>query len=238
MPLLQTGGNLKGEAALNRHGLFITLEGIDGTGKTTQFRRLVSYLRRRGLPVVATREPGGTAIGEPIRRILLASASGGLAPFAELALFYAARAQHVAEVIRPALARGAIVVSDRYNDSSFAYQGYGRKLGIETVRAFDRIICGKTQPDLTLLLDQPPRSAIGRAQQREDRTQSRQGRFERQGLQFHKRARAGYIEIARKSRGRIRVIAADRPLKEIQKQIRKIVDEFLASRGIRKSNGF
>jgi len=122
---------------MKRRGIFITLEGIDGTGKSTQFRLLVEALRRRKLPVCATREPGGTGTGEQVRSILLASKTGKLAPLAELALIYAARAQHLGEVVRPALARGEIVVSDRYNDSSYAYQGYGRRLGVEVVRAFE-----------------------------------------------------------------------------------------------------
>ena len=152
-----------------RHGLFITLEGIDGTGKSTQLRLLVQYLKKRGLPVRVTREPGGTKLGERIRKILLDSKTTHLSSLAELALMYAARAQHLEEVIRPALAKGEIVVSDRYNDASLAYQGYGRKLGIETVRAFDRIVSGRTQPDLTILLDLAPRLSLGRAEGRQSR---------------------------------------------------------------------
>ena len=113
-----------------KSGLFITLEGIDGTGKSTQLRLLAQHLKKRGLAVRLTREPGGTKLGERIRKILLASTTTHLAPLAELALMYAARAQHLQEVIRPALAKGEIVVSDRYNDASLAYQGYGRELGV------------------------------------------------------------------------------------------------------------
>jgi dTMP kinase len=212
------------------HGLFITLEGIDGTGKSTQLRLLVRHLKKRGLAVCVTREPGGTKVGERIRRILLASTTTRLAPLAELALIYAARAQHLQEVIRPALAKGEIVVSDRYNDASLAYQGYGRELGVQAVRAFDRIICDRTQPDLTIVLDLAPRLSLERAQGRETRRESKQGRFESQGLSFHKRVRNGYLAIARKEPRRMKVVQADRPVAEVHAEIRKLVDAFLARR--------
>jgi dTMP kinase len=216
---------------LKRRGLFITLEGIDGTGKSTQFRRLVQYLRGKGHRVCATREPGGTRVGEQVRSILLASKTGRLAPLAELALIYAARAQHLEEVVRPALARDETVVSDRYNDASFAYQGCGRKLGREMVRAFDRIVCGTIQPDLTILLDLEPGLALGRAQGRETRRNSRRSRFEVQGLAFHRRVRQGYLEIARREPRRVKVIDAGRSVAEVQATIRRVVDEFLARHG-------
>jgi len=215
---------------MKHRGIFITLEGIDGTGKSTQFRLLVEALRRRKLPVRATREPGGTQTGEQVREILLASRTGKLAPLAELALMYAARAQHLGEVVRPALEHGEIVVSDRYNDSSYAYQGYGRKLGVEVVRAFDRIVCGATQPDLTIMLDLSPRVALGRAQGRETRRRSRHGRFEDQGLAFHQRVRRGYLEIARRQPRRVKVVRADRPIAVIQAEIRNLVDKFLTEK--------
>jgi dTMP kinase len=212
-------------------GIFITLEGIDGAGKSTQARRLVRHLRERGYSVRATREPGGTRVGEQVRSILLASATERLAPLAELALMYAARAQHLEEVVRPALARGEVVVSDRYNDASFAYQGYGRKLGVKIVRAFDRIVCGKTQPDLTIVLDLDPQQSLARAQGRETRRNSRHGRFESQGLQFHERVRAGYLAIARQEPQRVKVVRADRAVEEVQGEIRKLVAALLARRG-------
>jgi dTMP kinase len=221
---------------MKRRGLFITLEGIDGTGKSTQHRLLVRYLRARGYTVCATREPGGTRAGERIRSILLASTTRQLAPLAELALIYAARAQHLAEVVRPALTRGEVVVSDRYNDASLAYQGHGRKLGVETVRAFDRIVCGPTQPDLTLLLDLGPKTSLARAQGRETRRNSRRGRFEAQGLAFHARVRSGYLAIAQEEPRRVKVVRADRPVAAVQAEIRRIVDEFLG-RGTRPEVG-
>jgi len=180
--------------------------------------------------VRVTREPGGTKVGERIRKILLASTTTRLAPLAELALMYAARAQHVQEIIRPALAKGEIVVSDRYNDASLAYQGYGRELGVETVRAFDRLICARTQPDLTLLLDLAPRLSLRRALARQSRRQSNQERFELQGMSFHKKVRDGYLAIARKEPRRVKVVQADAPVAEVQAQIRKLVDALLARR--------
>jgi len=213
-----------------KRGLFITLEGIDGTGKSTQLRLLVQHLKKRGLPVRATREPGGTRVGERIRKILLAPTTTRLAPLAELALMYAARAQHLQEVIRPALAKGEIVVSDRYNDASFAYQGYGRKLGEEAVRAFDRIVCARTQPDLTLVLDLDPHLSLQRAQGRQSRRKSGQERFELQGVSFHKRVRRGYLAVGRKEPRRVKVVRANGPVAEVQAGIRKVVDAFLARR--------
>jgi dTMP kinase len=209
-------------------GLFITLEGIDGAGKSTQLRLLASHLRERGCRVCATREPGGTPIGEQIRKVLLASRNTQLAPLAELALMYAARAQHLHEVVRPALARGEVVLSDRFNDASFAYQGYSRGLGTEPIRAFDRVICGPTQPDLTLVLDIAPGVALERATARENRTRSRQSRFETAGLEFQERVRKGYLAIARRKPKRVKVVNANRAIAEVQDEIREIVDEFLA----------
>lgn len=210
-----------------RRGLFITLEGIDGSGKSTQFRLLADHLRRRGYPIRETREPGGTKLGEEIRGILLASATVGLAPLAELALIYAARAQHLEEVIRPALARGEIVLSDRFNDASLAYQGSGRKLGFKTVKAFDKIICGRTQPDLTVLLDMDPQRSLERALSREARNQSHQGRFEAQGLEFQARVRAGYLTVARRNPRRVKVVSAEPAVEIIHTGICRFVDALL-----------
>ncbi|HEV2234835.1 MAG TPA: dTMP kinase [Terriglobia bacterium] len=213
---------------MKKPGVFIALEGIDGTGKSTQHRLLAQYLAKRGYKVNATREPGGTPVGEKIRNILLASDTGKLAPLAELTLMYAARAQHLEEVVRPALRRGEIVLSDRFSDASMAYQGYGRKLGAATVRAIDQIICGPTKPDLTLVLDLAPRTALARARGREVRQKSRHGRFEVQGLNFHKRVRRGYLTIAKQEPERVKLVDADRPVHEVQAEICRQIDFFLA----------
>lgn len=212
-------------------GLFITFEGLDGTGKSTQLRRAVRYIRKFGLRVLVTREPGGTRTGERIRDILLASKTGKLAPLAELALMYAARAQLLEEVVRPALARGEVVVSDRYNTASFAYQGYGRELGTATVRAFDRVICGSTQPDLTIILDLDPEHALRRALGRGGRQSSRLDRIEAQGRSFHGRVRAGYLAIARRAPNHIKVVQANQSIEELQRQIRALIEPLLAERG-------
>jgi len=212
--------------SLKSRGFFITLEGIDGSGKTTQFRRLVQYLRRRGYKVRATREPGGTPLGEKVRAMLLAS-QDHLSPLTELALFYAARAQHIEDVIRPALERGEVVVSDRFNDCSFVYQGYARGLGPGVVRLLDRAICGALQPDLTLVLDLDERVALERAFRRESRRGAKQSRFEAEGLEFQERVRQGYRALARREPERVHLIAADQRPKEVEAEIQRVVDEKL-----------
>jgi dTMP kinase len=211
-------------------GLFITFEGLDGTGKSTQLRRAVRYLRSRGHLVMVTREPGGTPTGERIRDILLGSRTHRISPLTELALMYASRAQLLEDVVRPALSRGEVVVSDRYNTASFAYQGCGRELGASTVRAFDRVICGETQPDLTIILDLVPDVALRRALGRDERRRARLDRIELQGLDFHARVRAGYLLAARRAPGRIKVVDANQSIDELQRQIRVLIDPFLAGR--------
>jgi len=170
------------------------------------------------------------SIGEQIRKVLLASHNTQLAALAELALMYAARAQHLREVIRPALAQGDVVLSDRFNDASFAYQGYGRGLGTAPIRALDRVICGPTQPALTLVLDTAPGVALQRATARENRNRSWQSRFESAGLEFQERVRKGYLAIARRNPRRVKVVNADRSIEEVQDEIRRIVDRFLRRR--------
>src|SRR5580700_8173044 len=155
---------------MSRRGKFITFEGLDGTGKSTQMRKLAAALRAAGHKVVETREPGGTAAGEKIRRVLLDSATEGLSPLAEMALMFASRAQHITEVIQPALDRGQIVLCDRFTDSTEAYQGSGRRLGSEAVLELHRVLCGNLQPDLTILLESDPAMSVGRARRRNRRT--------------------------------------------------------------------
>lgn len=214
-----------------KRGVFITLEGTDGTGKSTQLRLLASWLRRSGFSVCVTREPGGTRTGEEIRRLLLGPSGRSISPLTELLLMYAARAQHVEEVIRPALARGDVVLSDRYNDSSFAYQGYGRRLGADPVRALDSLVCGRTQPGLTILLDGSARTGLERAAQRSRGRPLR--RFEGDGAGFQERVRQGYRALARNNPGRIKTVRAIRPVADIQAEIRKIVSAFLTARRTR-----
>lgn len=211
---------------MKRPGIFITLEGIDGTGKSTQLRLLAEWLRREGWRPLVTREPGGTAVGEKIRELLLASSNRKLTPMAELLLMYAARHQHLEEVVRPALARGRLVLSDRFNDASFAYQGYGRKLGEDAVRLLDELICGETQANLTIVLDAPPNLAGRRTRNRSGEGKRR--RFEDAGLRFQSAVRKGYLEIARRDSGRVKVVRADRPIDDVQMEIRELVKACLS----------
>ncbi len=197
-----------------RRGKFITLEGLDGAGKSTQMRRLAAALRESGHEVVETREPGGTATGEKIRKVLLDSGTSSLAPLAEMALMFASRAQHIAEVIEPALAAGSIVLCDRFTDSTEAYQGGGRKLGSAPVRELHRVLCGDLQPDLTILLEANPHASVSRARKR-NRRASRAGsrshdenRFEQETRAFFMRVRESYMAIARREPGRVVVVDA------------------------------
>src|SRR5271169_3697048 len=172
---------------MSRRGKFITFEGLDGTGKSTQLRKLAAVVRAAGHKVVETREPGGTMTGEKIRKVLLDSGTAGLSPLAELALMFASRAQHIAEVIEPALAEGRIVLGDRFTDSTEAYQGGGRKLGPEPVQALHRILCGGLWPELTILMDSDVANSVDRARRRNQtqadknhREKSDENRFEQE----------------------------------------------------------
>jgi len=181
-------------------GKLITFEGIDGSGKTTMLRHVAHQLQRLGIPHVVTREPGGTDLGVAIRDLVLAHE---MTPLAELFLYAADRAEHVARVIRPALVAGRIVLSDRYADATLAYQGYGRGLPLELVRAVNRWATGELLPDLTLVLDCDVGLALARRGRR-----SASDRFERIGEPFLERVREGYREIARQDPGRVRLISS------------------------------
>jgi len=199
---------------MSRRGKFITFEGLDGTGKSTQQRKLAAVLRASGHKVVETREPGGTSTGEKIRQVLLNSATVGLSPRAEMALMFASRAQHIEEVIEPALQQGSILLCDRFTDSTEAYQGSGRKLGSEAVREMHRVICGDLQPDLTILLDSNPAMSVGRARKRNQRTRrgprghADENRFEQETRAFFARVREGYLAIAKREPARVVVVDA------------------------------
>ncbi len=199
---------------MSRRGKFITFEGLDGTGKSTQLRRLAAVLRDSGHKVVETREPGGTPTAEKIRKILLDSGTAGLSPLAEMALMFASRAQHIAEVIEPGLVAGSIVLCDRFTDSTEAYQGSGRKLGSEPVRDLHRVLCGDLQPDLTILLDSDPHSSVNRARRRNKAASKTAGRthdenrFEQETRAFFARVREGYAAIARREPGRVVMVDA------------------------------
>jgi dTMP kinase len=190
-----------------QRGIFITFEGLDGSGKTTQIARLEESLAGRGIKVLTTREPGGSAIGERIRGILLDSRTRGLSAQAELALMFADRAQHLAEVIQPALKAGNVVLCDRFTDSTEAYQGYGRDLGSELVLSLHHELCGDLWPDLTLLLDVDLDASIRRARSRNQKAQSSEGRFEAETEKFFRRVHRGFEKIASREKRRVVRIA-------------------------------
>jgi dTMP kinase len=218
-----------------QRGKFITFEGLDGCGKTTQLERLATVLRSYGIDVLTTREPGGTAIGERIRGVLLDSRTQGLAPLAELCLMFASRAQHIAEVIQPALAQGRWVLCDRFTDSSEAYQGGGRGLGSGVVLAVHRLICGDLQPDLTVLMDSDVAASVSRARRRnlarnEAATAPDENRFEQENRMFFTRVRDTFLKIAQREPGRVLVVDARRTPDVVQAEILREVGERLQLR--------
>ena len=212
-------------------GLFITLEGLDGSGKTTQIKRLAAWMEKRNLHPAVTRQPGGTATGDRIRPLLLDSRSTGLAPMTEMALMFADRAQTIAEVIQPALDAGKIVLCDRFTDSTEAYQGGGRALGSEVVLELHRLICGGLQPDLTLLLLPSLTASLDRARSRNDRhtekTGQDEGRFEQEQDAFYRRVWEKYRAIAAREPDRVVLISGNLSIDEVHEQIVEAVAELL-----------
>jgi len=204
-------------------GVFITFEGLDGSGKTTQLKRLAAWMQKRGQDPLVTRQPGGTVTGDRIRELLLDSRSAGVAPMTEMALMFADRAQAIAEVIEPALASGRIVLCDRWTDSTEAYQGGGRQLGSQVVLKLHRLICGGLQPDLTLLLLPALQASLDRARHRNDRATQKNGidenRFEREQDAFYRRVWQKYREIAARDSARIIAIEGDLSIDEVHEQI-------------------
>jgi dTMP kinase len=213
-------------------GVFITFEGLDGSGKTTQLRRLADWFRGRGQDPLVTRQPGGTPAGDRIRELLLDSRTASLAPMTEMALMFADRAQAIAEVIEPALASGRIVLCDRWTDSTEAYQGGGRKLGSQVVLELHRLICGGLQPDLTILLLPPLQASLKRARRRNDRAAENnapdESRFERERDAFYRRVWQKYKEIAARDSRRILTIQGDQNIDEVHQQIVAAVSRRLA----------
>jgi dTMP kinase len=218
-------------------GFFITFEGLDGSGKTTQLRRLATWLESQQHKVVTLRQPGGTALGDRVRSILLDSRSeatfGTIAPLAEMALMFADRAQAIQEIIQPALDAGDVVLSDRYTDSSEAYQGAGRGLGSERILAMHRAVCNDLQPDLTLLLLPSLNSSLHRARRRNQRNVQQkgtdEGRFEREGDEFYRRIYEAYEAIATREPQRVVAIRDDAGVDQIEQSIRAIVTNRLPS---------
>jgi dTMP kinase len=198
-------------------GLFITVEGIDGAGKTTHVRWLRDFFERRGRTVVTTREPGGTSLGEALRALLLDS-DHPIDPETEALLMFAARREHLARVVMPALGKGDVVISDRFTDATFAYQGWGRGVDIEKLEALERVVQGELQPDLTLLFDVPPDVARERA----SKTRA-PDRFERERAEFFERVRAGYLERARLQPKRFRIVDATRSVAEVDRELERLL---------------
>jgi len=209
---------------------FITFEGIEGCGKTTQIRLLAERLRQGGLEVVVTREPGGCPIADAIRSILLDPCNSALVPRAELLLYAAARAQHVAEIIRPALTRGGLVLCDRFTDATVAYQGFGRGLDAACIDSLNAMATDGIVPDLTILLDMPAEEGLRRARRRNTLTPE-EDRFERESLAFHHRVRAAYLQLAREQK-RFVVIDADGSIETVAQRVAATVDAALGRKGV------
>lgn len=203
-------------------GRFITVEGIEGAGKSTNLALIQQLLERAGKKILFTREPGGTPLGEEVRELLLGHKHDGMADDAELLLMFGVRAEHLAQKIRPALEAGSWVLCDRFTDATYAYQGGGRKIEASRIRALEDWVQGDLRPDLTLLLDLPVATGLERAGKR-----SAPDRFESQASRFFDDVRQCYLDIAAAEPGRVKVIDASRPLAEVQAQIEAVVADFL-----------
>jgi dTMP kinase len=199
--------------------LFVTFEGIEGSGKSTHLRHLAAHLRAAGRDVVETREPGGTRAGEAIRRLLLGRDAVPLTAETELLLYCADRAQHIAELIRPALAAGRVVLCDRFSDSTIAYQGNGRGLDLETVRALDAHARRGLRPGLTFLLDCPAEEGLARVRRRSGAEAGPGDRFEREAMPFHERVRAGFLALAAAEPDRFCVLDAARSVEQVRARV-------------------
>ena len=206
-----------------KHGRFVSFEGIEGCGKTTQIALLSEALTRRAISHSVTREPGGTAVGEGIRRILLHSETIHLTAAAELLLFYASRSQNILEKIEPSLARGEVVICDRFYHASMAYQGYGRGIPIEFIEKLTDLVCGERRPEITILLDIEPEVGLARARSRNSKRSEDEGRFEMEEIPFYTRIRNGYLELASRESNRIQIVAANRSIDAIHQEILEIL---------------
>jgi len=206
-----------------KHGRFVSFEGIEGCGKTTQIALLSDVLAKRAIAHSVTREPGGTAVGEGIRKILLHSETIHLTPAAELLLFYASRSQNILEKIEPALAKGEVVICDRFYHASMAYQGYGRGIPIDFIEKLTDLVCGERRPEITILLDIEPEVGLARARARNSRRAEDEGRFEMEEVPFYTRIRNGYLDLASREPRRIRVVPANRSIEAVHQDVLKIL---------------
>ncbi len=208
---------------------FVTIEGGDGSGKTRHIRLLGEYLDTRGVSPLITREPGDTPMGKELRRLLVEGGPDSLSDETELFLVLADRAQHVREVVRPAFEQRRLVMSDRYADSTLAYQGYGRGMDLELLRRLNLVATGGTMPDLTVILDCPVEAALRRAAERLDRQAVREDRFEAEGVAFHSRVREGFLALAEAEPSRCVVVRSDGPVEATQEQVRRVVAQRLGA---------
>ena len=206
---------------------FVTIEGGGGSGKTRQVELLNEYLGSRGVSRLLTREPGDTPLGKELRRLLLEGRPESLSDETELFLMLADRAQHVREVIRPALEQGKLVVSDRFADSTLAYQGYGRGMDLALLRRLNVMATGGTMPELTIILDCAVEVALARAAERRDLQAARENRFEAEGVAFQRRVREGFLTLAEAEPSRCVVVPTDGPVMAAQEKLRRIIDERL-----------
>jgi dTMP kinase len=200
-------------------GYFITLEGADGCGKSTQAHLLVEYLENLNYPVVSTREPGGTPLAEEIRQVILTPSSEPLAPIAEILLYAASRAQHVSQLIKPALAEGKIVVSERFIDSSLAYQGYALGWDLQLIEEINKIAAAGVEPDLTFLFDVNTERSISRLYNRLEANKTQSDRIEARGFTFQEKVRQGYLKLARQNPRMIVIDAATKGIKAIHSEL-------------------
>lgn len=208
--------------------MFITFEGIEGCGKSTQARLLFGALRKRGIEALLTREPGGTRIGEKIRNILMSTANSELCAAAEFLLLEADRAQHVAQLIGPAVEKGIVVICDRFCDATVAYQGYGRKVDLDFIEKLNSYASNGLRPDKTFLLDCPVEVGLSRAIERNERIQKQaEGRFEAEDLEFHQRVRKGYLALAQKEPDRFVVLDATKVREKLAVEVWQVVESLL-----------
>ena len=217
-------------------GKLISFEGVDGCGKSTQMALAAARLSQNGCVVVSTLEPGGTNVGRAIRELVLKSGATELSPLAELALMFAARAQHISEVILPALNNGKVILCDRFTDSTVAYQGYGRGISFDLISVLEKTLIQGLRPDLTIVLDIPLAMAANRTVDRNRSAEESPTRFEIEGLDYFSRVREGYLEISRLEPQRVRVIEGQGSVEEVQNKIDQCIDAFLMNQPQRTSN--